>query len=101
MLKKDIPIVQGQLTFYPECFSKEESDRLFKELLEVIDWKQKYITLFGKSLAQPRLTAWYADEGKSYTYSNLTWEPKDWNSSLLYIKKRVEEVIERKRERII
>lgn len=96
MIKQDIPIFQGEISFYEEFFTKSESDHLYTELLDKIDWKQEYITLFGKTHPQPRLTAWYADSGKSYTYSNLKWEPQAWNSSLLYIKKRVEEVIERK-----
>ena len=39
-----------------------------------------------------RKVAWYGDEGKSYTYSGLTFYPNKWNEVLLEIKERIEEV---------
>jgi alkylated DNA repair dioxygenase AlkB len=38
----------------------------------------------------PRLTAWYGDAGKSYSYSGLTVHPEPWTATLLQIKGRVE-----------
>ncbi len=46
--------------------------------------------MFGKAIAQPRLTAWYGDEGAIYTYSNLTNRPLEWTPELLVIKARAE-----------
>lgn len=46
--------------------------------------------MFGKWIDQPRLTAWYADPGLSYTYSGLEWEPMEWNDILLDLKSIVE-----------
>jgi alkylated DNA repair dioxygenase AlkB len=41
---------------------------------------------------QPRLTAWYGDHDKPYTYSGLTMQPHAWTNSLRAIKERIETV---------
>ena len=53
-------------------------------------WEQGEITLFGKKVLEPRLTAWYGDAGKNYTYSGKKQEPLAWHPHLLTIKKDVE-----------
>lgn len=57
-----------------------------------INWKHEAIKMFGKSVLQPRFTAWHGDEGKSYTYSNLKMQPETWNEGLLKIKSKIETV---------
>ena len=48
----------------------------------------------GKSeIVTKKRIAWYADEGKSYTYSGSTFHPDQWNELLLEIKKYVEQYI--------
>jgi alkylated DNA repair dioxygenase AlkB len=71
-------------------YSPTESDALFADLTANIVWEQKPIQFMGKTVMQPRLTAWYGDEGKSYTYSGLTVEPMPWTPTLLAMKARVE-----------
>jgi len=41
---------------------------------------------------QPRLTAWYGDPGKAYSYSGITMQPHNWTKALLEIKQRIEAV---------
>ena len=81
----------GEAYFYPEFFAKEESDLLFESLLQDIAWKQEPIFIFGKKIMQPRLTAWYGDDGTEYSYSGIHLTPLPWNKSLLLIKDRIEE----------
>ena len=57
-----------------------------------IKWKQDTINFYGKEHLLPRITAWYGDQGKTYTYSGIKSEPHNWNERLLYIKKSIEEV---------
>ncbi len=50
------------------------------QLTESLVWKSETITMFGRTMLQPRLIAFYADEGLQYrysrkTYSGLTWTP--------------------------
>ena len=85
-----IPIQDGKLIYYPHFFSEAESDLFFQKLEKNIEWKQESIKIFGKTIPQPRLTAWYGDPGKSYTYSGLTWTPNDWNDLLNPIKSKVD-----------
>ena len=70
--------------------SSTVSDRLFADLKQNVAWQQGEITIFGRRVAEPRLSAWYGDTGKSYTYSGKTQEPLPWNDTLLYIKNAVE-----------
>ncbi len=46
--------------------------------------------MFGKEVMQPRLTAWYGDSGKGYSYSGITMQPTPWNSTLIQIKEKIE-----------
>lgn len=80
----------GEAYFYPELFSKKESDHYLNALLQEISWKQEPIVIFGKQVMQPRLTAWFGDEGKCYHYSGITMQPERWTKSLLKIKEQIE-----------
>ncbi|MFM7363328.1 MAG: alpha-ketoglutarate-dependent dioxygenase AlkB family protein [Cuspidothrix sp.] len=82
----------AELTFYPDYFSQQESDIILAKLLTEINWRQDKIKLYGKEMNIPRLTAWYGDKGKSYTYSHITMNPTPWTPVLLSIKHRVEEI---------
>lgn len=55
-----------------------------------INWKQDKIAMYGKTIPLPRLTAWYGDPRKTYTYSGITSQPNQWNKGLLYIKEKIE-----------
>ncbi|CAN5918942.1 alpha-ketoglutarate-dependent dioxygenase AlkB [soil metagenome] len=83
----------GELTFHPAFFPPADSDRLLQGLVQDTPWRQDKIRLFGKEIDQPRLTAWYGDPGKSYTYSGLRLEPLPWTPLLLEIKSRVEKEV--------
>ncbi len=82
----------GEAFFFPSFFSKAESDKLFQHLQNKIEWKQEPIKIFGKDVMQPRLTAWYGDEGNAYKYSGITMEPLKWEESLLFIKQKIEPI---------
>ncbi|WP_346320116.1 alpha-ketoglutarate-dependent dioxygenase AlkB [Chitinophaga sp. YIM B06452] len=84
--------VDGEAVLYPALFTREESGRYLQLLQETISWKQEPVILFGKTIMQPRLTAWYGDEGKAYSYSGITMQPQPWTDALLAIKTRVEAV---------
>jgi alkylated DNA repair dioxygenase AlkB len=83
-------IPDGELIFHPAFFPPAESDRLLQALVQTTPWRQDKIRLFGQEYDQPRLTAWYGDPGKTYTYSGLRLEPLPWTRLLLEIKHRVE-----------
>ncbi len=89
---KNLDLPDAQVCLYENFFSIKEANFLFNQLASTIEWEQKQIKLFGKMIAQPRLTAYYGDAKKNYTYSGLIWEAKAWTEELLMIKLRIEEI---------
>ncbi len=87
-----LALPDAEVTLYEGFFPATESDRLFAELLATTHWEQSHLKIYGKEIAEPRLTAWYGDAGKSYTYSGITRHPLPWTPALLQIKERVEVV---------
>ncbi|MBF2066061.1 MAG: alpha-ketoglutarate-dependent dioxygenase AlkB [Calothrix sp. C42_A2020_038] len=87
---EQLPIPDAEVTMYRGFFDKNESDRIFSELIYNIDWKQETTILFGKQVDLPRLTAWYGDPGKSYRYSKIKMEPLLWIPVLINIKYQIE-----------
>lgn len=82
----------GEVHFYPDFLNKEESDQLFQHLQDNIEWKQEPISIFGKQVLQPRLTAWYGDSSKPYSYSGITMHPRPFTQALLNVKERLETI---------
>lgn len=101
MLTVPLQLPDADIIFYPSFLDEQESvylegetasHRLLIELTQMIDWQQDWITIYGRSMPQPRLTAWYSDPGKSYTLSGITMIPTPWTSILLDITTKVESV---------
>lgn len=83
-------IKNGEYLFYPNFFTKTESDLFLKNLLTEIDWKQESMNMYGKQVEFPRLTAWYGENDKPYSFSGITLAPKIWTKELLEIKEKLE-----------
>lgn len=83
-------IENGEYLFYQNFFSKAESDFYLQNLKENIDWKQESMNMYGKQVNFPRLTAWYGDNDKPYSFSGITLAPKVWTRELLEIKDKIE-----------
>ena len=89
---RSLQLPEAEIAFYPSLFNKEDSDRLLTKLTQTIDWRQDWITVYGRSLPQPRLTAWVGDPGKAYTYSGITMQPSGWTDTLLDLKASVDAI---------
>lgn len=87
-----IQLQDGELVYLPKFFDTSLSDTMFHSLLETIHWKQDIIKMYGKEIPLPRLSAWYGDTSKPYTYSGITMKPHNWTKELLFIKQQIEEV---------
>ncbi len=79
----------ADVRLYPDLLL-ERSDEWFKALGEQIDWQQHRLTLFGRTMNAPRLSAWYGEPDAHYAYSNIKLQPKAWLTPLLEIKQIVE-----------
>ena len=67
-----------------------EKEKLLAINFTNIQWQHDQIKLFGKQVYIPRYSAWYGEEGLTYTYSGLTLYPKPWNTGLLAIKEKID-----------
>lgn len=88
----DLP--DGDVALFPNTFPLPEADRLFAQLQAETKWQQDHIKLYGKQIPLPRLTAWYGEPGRTYTYSGIAMNPHPWTPVLLEIKEQVEELAE-------
>jgi alkylated DNA repair dioxygenase AlkB len=76
----------GEALFYADFLGNE----YFELLKSEINWKQEGMKMYGKEVLFPRLTAWYAEGGKTYKYSGLINIPEEFTPSLLKIKEALE-----------
>jgi len=82
----------AEISYYPYFFDQTEADHYLNELISQVAWSQQTINLYGKTHKIPRLSAWYADAGKSYEYSGLRSEGLPWLAILTEIKQRIKTV---------
>ena len=75
---------------YQDSFTSTPMEKILPE----IDWRNDSITFFGKTYPQPRLTAWYGDEGIEYTYSKIKMIAPGWTRELTKLKSELEETLE-------
>jgi len=80
---KIISLQDADLCYYPKFLNKISANALYNFLLKELDWQQYYIQLFGKKIAQPRLTALYSLNESTYTYSGLQLIPKPYTQELV------------------
>lgn len=82
----------GEYLYLPHFFSKIESDAFLSALCNGIEWKQEGMKMYGKDLKFPRLTAWYGDNNKPYSFSGITLNPNKWTKEILDVKERIEPI---------
>ena len=110
-----ISVPNGELFYSQNFFGQTKSDIYLKSFLENnsnidllkqwdkkansdlneinfknIKWKQDFINFYGKKIPLPRLTSWYGDPGKSYSYSGINSNPNPWNTELMKIKETID-----------
>ncbi len=89
-MSEQISLAGGGAVLYDERFlAPDEADALFALLRDAIPWKQEK-TNWGNAF--PRLTAWHADPGLTYTYSGVTHQALPWTAELADVRRRVVEV---------
>jgi alkylated DNA repair dioxygenase AlkB len=88
----EIPLRDADIHYYPCFFAQKTADWYFQTLQSEVPWERRELFFFGKRHLEPRLTAWYGDEGAQYSYSGTTRDPKPWTPPLREIKQAVEQV---------
>ncbi|WP_207433979.1 alpha-ketoglutarate-dependent dioxygenase AlkB family protein [Sabulibacter ruber] len=87
-----LPLPDAEVYLLPDFIPQAAQEPLQQALEENVAWRQEKIRMFGREVDQPRLTAWYADAGKAYTYSGLTWEPLPWLPELSALRKQLQQL---------
>ena len=85
-------LTDAEIEYYPDFFSSAKANELLLKLQNEIPWQQDDITVYGKSHAQPRLTALFGNDGKPYGYSNIVMQPHHWSPLIIFIKEEVEKI---------
>jgi alkylated DNA repair dioxygenase AlkB len=80
------------LSYIADVFNARDRMDLMHVLQHNIEWRQEYLTIFGKTHPTPRLTAWYGEAHCIYKYSGHTCLPLPWTAQLLSIKNQVEQL---------
>lgn len=83
----DLPDLE--MTYIPEFIPDEDQHGLYNHLMEKGKWQQDKITVFGKEYDQPRLTALYAEDGLTYSYSGIKMLSHPFDQELQHLKNRL------------
>ena len=75
----------GCVDYFPSW--APDADRLFKVLQDEIVWEQHAVTIHGRTMPTPRLTAWFGDG--AYRYSGTLNEPAPWPTALAELRDRL------------
>ena len=86
------PIVDqdGYAYLINDFIEPQNATTILQQLLKEVAWHQEHYVIYGKSVAAPRLVAWYGDPQARYTYSGLSHEPLPWLPVLVMLKEQVE-----------
>ena len=85
MARQDIAD-SGTLLYDETFYRRDQADALFETLRAETPWRQER----GRFGPFPRLTAWYADTGLTYTYSGVTHQAIEWTPTLRQVRADIE-----------
>lgn len=82
-------LADGSLVLIDRWLDAARADAALTALLAEVAWAQGHISMFGREVAEPRLTAWYGDAGAVYIYSGRRNEPAPWTPRLAELRDAV------------
>lgn len=91
-----LPLPGAEVYYQPSFDLGLPPETILSSLINEVPWRQEDVKVWGKTFKQPRLIAWYGDEGMAYRYSGISLSPLPWTSLLLDLKRRVEAATESK-----
>lgn len=80
----------GEVYYTPMLLDQEQSQSNFERLLKAIHWKPDEAIIYGKRIVTSRMTAWYAEDYYTYTYSRVPRTAKLWTPLLASLKEMTE-----------
>lgn len=85
-----VKINKGEYIYIPNFYDQAKADKYLKRLITDIKWNQESMKMYGKEILFPRLTSWYGDNDRPYSFSGITLQPNPWSPGLLKIKEDIE-----------
>jgi alkylated DNA repair dioxygenase AlkB len=82
----------GKVVLYTSAVASQRATELFSIFAADLAWKAQDVFVYGKWIAQPRLTAWYGDPDKTYRYSGIELHPHRWTSELSEVREVCEKI---------
>lgn len=89
--KEALQVVDADLTIWRHVDFPNES-QILERLLAETPWREERITIWGKSVLQPRLVSWHGAPDTPYSYSGSKLFPAPWTPLLLDVKSKVEDL---------
>ncbi|WP_026978646.1 alpha-ketoglutarate-dependent dioxygenase AlkB family protein [Flavobacterium tegetincola] len=84
----------GEYIYIPNFLGTKTADRYLEAFKNNIEWQQQSMNMYGKQVLFPRLTSWYGENDKAYSFSGITLNPHAWSEELLQIKSLIEPISE-------
>lgn len=88
-----IIVEEADVSFLKKLPFSASDSAVFEKLSIDTKWLHERVFVYGKWHFQPRLTQWYGDPGKSYSYSGASMNPLPWTNLLLALKREVENLV--------
>ena len=86
-MKLQLP--DSDITYFSNFLERERASGYFERLKSSVPWRQDEIRVYGKLYPQPRLTALYGNNNRSYSYSGIVMKPLPFSDALLDIRKKI------------
>ncbi len=80
----------GELVYIRDFIESSRAEKLFATLLDEPFWQSRSITMFGRTVMQPRKIAFQGDSGVSYSYSGDQYHAEPWHGDLLALRTQIE-----------
>jgi alkylated DNA repair dioxygenase AlkB len=87
---KPVQIQNGEYVYIPDFYHRKKADEFLQAFIDKIKWNQESMNMYGKQVLFPRLTSWYGENDKPYSFSGITLQPHPWSTELLEIKQAIE-----------
>lgn len=91
--ERNILPYDGDVENYGQFLTSSEANVCFDYFLDHLAWRHDEAKLYGKHFITPRQVAWYGDQEYHYAYSGVVRDSLFWDSTLLKLKQKIEQVV--------
>lgn len=72
----------GSAILYRDFITVDRANQIFSALYSETKWEEHDLVLFGKRIAEPRLSTWHSEADITYRYSGSLRTPQPWTDLL-------------------